>query len=431
MNIKEDSKIFLCKYRIASFNVVNGDKHLDMDASNIISLEYICDYEQSIFAILKAVLRIDVRKKMYILKNKRDILVKLELERIGAEVDLEGYVTGPESVFNLVFSVYFNDDDENLDVQSLSGRLSINDDGSPSDINDENYFESQNIMEMYLFNAKLLQASRYSFNRVYSSILMQNAVAHMLSVSGHDKVVMSRIENYNVYKELLLPPNPVYKNLLYLDQYYGLYEKGGLVFYDIDVLYILNTDGTITAKRDKEWTETTILVPGLGNTIPGNAMIRQPKEKVFYCVLAELDINHQRLSVTKDVSSGSRMKLVTTDDTEITKMEANHERRFDYKNETVTFVKKDNIFADTVLQARMEENDALVYINGNNLDISAFTPNKTYNIVYDDPLKHKRYHGQYRLAYAYHLIRIESDQYSSCSHHIVLKRTSTPSDDNS
>ena len=424
MNINADSKVFLCKYKVKNFNVINGKDHLDMDASNILTIEYICDYEQSIFAILKVVLRIDVRKKMYILKHKRDIVIKLELERIGANVDLEDYVTGPESVFNLMFSVYFNDDDENLDVQSLSGREYINETVG-NEFNDEDYFESQNMMEMYLFNAKLLQASRYSFNRVYTSTLMQNAIGHMLGVSGHSNVLMSRIENYNVYNELLLPPNPVFRNILYLDQYYGLYEKGSIVFYDLDVLYIINANGKVTAKRSGEWTETNIMVPSIETTIPGNAMLRQPKEKISYAILAELDINHQRLSTTKDVSAGSRTRIVTTNDTSVNKIEAKQERRFDYRNDTVAFIKKDNIFADTVYQARMEENDAIVYINGNNLDISAFTPNKTYKIIYDEQSKNQRYQGEYRLSYAYHCIRVESEEYSTCSHHIVLKRTSS------
>lgn len=424
MNINADSKVFLCKYKVKNFNVINGKDHLDMDASNILTIEYICDYEQSIFAILKVVLRIDVRKKMYILKHKLDIVIKLELERIGANVDLEDYVTGPESVFNLMFSVYFNDDDENLDVQSLSGREYINETVG-NEFNDEDYFESQNMMEMYLFNAKLLQASRYSFNRVYTSTLMQNAIGHMLGVSGHSNVLMSRIENYNVYNELLLPPNPVFRNILYLDQYYGLYEKGSIVFYDLDVLYIINANGKVTAKRSGEWTETNIMVPSIETTIPGNAMLRQPKEKISYAILAELDINHQRLSTTKDVSAGSRTRIVTTNDTSVNKIEAKQERRFDYRNDTVAFIKKDNIFADTVYQARMEENDAIVYINGNNLDISAFTPNKTYKIIYDEQSKNQRYQGEYRLSYAYHCIRVESEEYSTCSHHIVLKRTSS------
>jgi len=404
---------------------MNNEDRFDMSPANIISLEYICDYDYAIFAVLKVVLRIDIRKRLYLLKNKRDVRVNLELEKLGLDIDQEFPVTNPEAVLEEIFSVYFSDDDENIDLENLKQRLARNEVGTPTEAaspNDEDYFESENILEMYLFNPKLLKASRYSFNRVYTETTIQNAIAHMLTVSKHNNVLMSKIENYESYRELLIPPNPVYKALLYLDQYFGLYATGATIFYDLGCLYILNTDGNVSAKQEGEWTETVFLIPELEASTPGNGMIRHPEEKIHYASINESDINHQRLSHMTNVSHGSKMKIILSDGTEIINLKAD-QAYTDDQNETVTYIKKENIFTESIIQARMEENDDIVYVNGNNLDISAFTPNKTFRMIYDEPLKAKKYQGRYRLAMAHHFIRIESEEYSSCSSRFILKKT--------
>lgn len=425
MYINDQSTVFLCKYRIKNFNIMNGDTHIDMGPSNIMSLEYICDYDGALFAILKVSLRIDSRKKIYILKHKRDIEVKVELEKIGYDVNLDETVTNAEEVFNEVFSAYFNDDDENLDVQTMEERLNANetlDEAGTLDANSENYFESQNNMDIYLFNKRLLTASRFMSNKVYAGATIQNIIGQMLTESKHPRVLMSRIENYKKYDEMYLPPNPTYKNLFYLDQYYGLYKAGANIFYDIDILYILNTAGKVTAKRENEITETIFMIPQLDSNIPGNAMVRQPENTAYYATVSEQELNHQKTSGMNSIASGGQTKVVLKDGTEIQKVDVVNTDEIS-ANESVAFVNKDNVFAASVIEARATENEDMLYISANNLDINAFTPNKIFRVVYDEQSKNQKYNGIYRLAYAYHCIRAESEEYQSCSHHIVLKKT--------
>lgn len=425
LNIKPESQVFLCKYRIVNCIIIHNDIRLTMDPTNILSIEYINDYESSLFAMLKLTLRVDVRKRIYMLANKREIRCKLEIEKIGYDIDIEEPITSPESLFDLLFSIYFNDDDENTDTETLNKRLTTNvseNESMSESIDDENYYESQNLIDLYLFNPVLLKASRYTHNAIYTQSTLQDIIGHMLTVSKHNNVLMSRIENTELYKELLLPANPVYKNLIYLDQYLGLYKSGSVIYYDIDYLYILNTNGKLTAKYQNEWTETSFLIPSLDQSIPGNAMIRQPNEKIFYPTISEKDISIQKPSIMKNVQSGSKIKLITTDGTELTDLTAEDTSYIDNRNTGVTYIKEENKYTGSVLQSRMYENESIVYINGNNLDINAFKPNKRFHILFDDETKNTKYKGTYRLSYAYHVIRIESESFSSSSHRIRLKK---------
>mgnify|MGYP000881714762 CR=1 FL=1 len=419
-----DGKKFLCKYRVKHFIVMAGEETIDIDHSNILSIEYMCDYEFNIMALLKVSLQIDIRKKSWIIKNKENVLVKFELDKIGMDVDSEGFNTEPETVWNEDFSIYLGDELNNIDSESTENRINLNEgkDYQDQNISEENYFESQNTMDIYLVLPELIQASRYSFNRIYSKGTLQNIVAHMLTESGHKHVLMSKFENDEEYTEMLLPANPVYKDLIYLDQYYGFYKKGALIFYDIDMLYILNLNGKVTAALDGEWTETTFLVGKSEKSVPGNGHIQREGEGIYYPTVSETDMNSQNFAVGKNSELGSAAKIVVTDTTDVELHEADT-AYIEQRNENVSYIKDKNKFTGDVIKARMEENDCVLYFSGDNLDISAFRPNKIFKTIFDETSKQQKYGNNiYRLAYAYHYIKPESNEYMTSSHRFILKR---------
>jgi hypothetical protein len=421
------NKRYLCKYQVKNFVLMNGEEKIELDHSNILSIEYRNDYEFNIMALLKVTARMDIRRKLWIVKNKKEALVKFELDKIGMDSEVEGETTSQEECWNNEFAIFLNDEDENIDAEAMEQRLAVNEgEYKTNDTGSESYFESQNLVDLYLFDPDLLKASRFSFNRVYTEGTLQDMVGEMLTASNHKNVLMSKFENDEVYKELLIPVNPMYKCLIYLDQYYGFYEKGAMIFYDIDRIYILNSNGKVTAKEKDEWTETTFLISRLNSAQPGNGMKRALEEKTYYPLLSEMDINPQKFSIGKNVEFGSEAKMVVGDDITID-IETADQSFVDERNEKVVFIKKENKYTGKVVKFRMEENECIMYISGMNFDINAFTPNKTFRLVFDEPLKHERYgKNDYRLTYSYHFLKLEADNYMTASHRIVLKKTDGP-----
>lgn len=426
-----DATKYSCKYRINNFVMMLGSETLQLDFTNILSLEYINDYEFNIRALLKVSLRVDVRRKIWILNNKRNITVKIELSKIGMDLDSEAYNTSEQKVFNSTFSIYLNDDEESSDTAALESRIDKNEGTTyaSSDISTENYFETQNTIDLYLFDQKFLNASTKYFNGVFVKDIMQNMVGRILTATGHSRVLMSKMENDEVYEELLVPALPGYKALMYLDEYYGFYKTGAMIYYDIDRTYILNTNGYVTAAEDGEWTTTCIYVSNLDDAQPGNGMMRFTGQNTYYISLNEGCINPQNAAAASNVTNGSTIKYVTTDDTSIDVTTAN-QSYVDTQNETVSYTRKsDNKFITEIAKARAEENECIMYISGQNLDINAFTPNKEFQMIFDETSKQEKYGKQmYRLAYAYHCLSIRSGEYMDSGHQIVLKRRATGED---
>ena len=424
---RDQSIVYQCKYQVPGLMFATEDEKLVFDSSNIVRVEKHDDYDFNIRTILKVSLRIDMRKKLWIIKNKRDIVCTFEFDKIAMNTETEEFLSTPQKIWYDEFSIFLTDDDESIDITAMEQSLQLNGDQElPIEAGDEDYLESENILNVFLFQKSLMNASNKTVNAVFTHDNIQNMVAQLLTETGHKRVLISPMENTKIYEELLVPAFPCYKALMFLDQYFGFYKTGGMIYYDVDTLYILNTNGKCRAKQQDEWPETMFIVTESPRSLPGNAMVIRPNEKVFYCNIAEASLNVQNYANTMNEKYGSTAKIVVTDDTAINTAEAEQDY-IDQRNTTYAYItKEDNQFTADIMKARMEENQANVMINANNLDIQAFTPNKTFKLTFDDTTKQEKY-GKYvyRLSYAYHIMVMESGYFYSSKHRIVLKRCGT------
>ena len=424
---RDQSIVYQCKYQVPGLMFATEDEKLVFDSSNIVRVEKHDDYDFNIRTILKVSLRIDMRKKLWIIKNKRDIVCTFEFDKIAMNTETEEFLSTPQKIWYDEFNIFLTDDDESIDITAMEQSLQLNGDQElPIEAGDEDYLESENILNVFLFQKSFMNASNKTVNAVFTRDNIQNMVAQLLTETGHKRVLISPMENTKIYEELLVPAFPCYKALMFLDQYFGFYKTGGMIYYDVDTLYILNTNGKCRAKQQDEWPETMFIVTESPRSLPGNAMVIRPNEKVFYCNIAEASLNVQNYANTMNEKYGSTAKIVVTDDTAINTAEAEQDY-IDQRNTTYAYItKEDNQFTADIMKARMEENQANVMINANNLDIQAFTPNKTFKLTFDDTTKQEKY-GKYvyRLSYAYHIMVMESGYFYSSKHRIVLKRCGT------
>ena len=410
--------IYMCMYRIGTLVFSVGDKKIQMDGSNVLTIEKLDNFEYNLRSILKLQLRVDLRQKIWILNNKNKIKCKFELDKFGMDIDIENEILGDQEVWNTEFSVFLNDDDAAIDVEGMEQALTVNEgEFQADDIEDQDYFLAQEVFDVYLYNSALLTASMVNVNAVLSSPSINSAVGYVLSASKHKNVVMSPIENGSKWNDIILPSYPAYKELVYLDQYYGLYKRGASIYYDVDALYIINPNGKSTAVRKNEWKETNFIITQHTNSTPGNGMIKKPNQKCFYVNVPEENVSAKRPSDAKSVEYGSNLKVITTDEI---KVETSGKGSNTYQAYTST---SSNPYASSIIQARMAENESIIYITGNGFDMNAFTLNKEFHVTYEEINKQKKYgKGIYRVAYAHHYLVMQTNSYLKSSHQIVLKK---------
>lgn len=411
--------VYICMYRIGSLIFSLGSERIEMNHSNILFIEKVDLFDTHLRSILKLKLRVDMRQKLWIVRNKTKISCKFELDKFGMDPEINEEVTGDQYVLNSEFSIALTDDDAAIDTDTLEDVMeaSTNDTFNVNDIHDNDYLQGETVFDVYLYNTKLLAASKKLLNKVYTSGTIQTMATQCLGESGHRHVLMSPFENSNSYSELLLPELSGYQALVYLDQYYGFYQRGASIFYDVDALYIINPNGLITAKRPNEWAEVNFLVTARDNSSPGNGMVYKPNQNKFYINVPEENVDPKRPKEAKDIQYGDGVRLIITDSTGVAGGGGSFGALHGYQRST------DNVFSATIAKARMEENDSILFISGNGFDINAFTLNKSFKVIFENPTKQKKYgNNRYRIAGAYHYMVLQTDQYLKSTHVIMLKK---------
>lgn len=421
---KKNELFYLCKYGFHSFVMMKDDEKIEIDPSNILNFRWINDYDNRSRSFILVSLRLDVRKKLWVIRNRRDIVchVELALAPFNNSMD-DNPIGGTSTIFNEDFSLYFADEEETIDTDLLEERL--NDSGeSVHDIKMENLQESQDVLEIGLFQRSLLKASMQMYNEVMVENTVQQYIGHMMTKTGHSPVLMSKCENDEVYKELIIPPLQTYKALEYLDGYYGLYEKGSIIFYDVDTLYILNCNGKCTAKREKEWYQTTVMVGNMESGFPGNGMVIREDEEIYYVICPIDNVSIQRSSPINNVNIASNMEEVIIDDTSTENENSDTEFIYDRGTIILPRLKNAHKYISSIFRARMEEQEVTLYMAGENYDMRAFRPNHEFAVVFQDQLKQSKYGTfKYRISTVEMTIKPASTQYMDAAFRFVFRKS--------
>lgn len=413
----------IVEYTIDSFILMKDDEKIELDFTNVMLIDYLNDYENNIMPLVQIKIKIDARKYRWILKNKKDIKVKLTIDKKYSMSSADPLPLSTQACIDGEFILMIQDQDIPLDTNLIEESFKKNNDGYETDIDVESYLESENILDIYLFNEDFLISSKKMVNKVYKKSTIQNIIGEILTSTKHTDVLMSKVENDEEYVEMIVPCLPVYKAILYLDQYYGLYKRGSLIFYDIDAVYLLNLDYNKPVKREGEDPEVNVNVLQKVQMTPGYGITIKNDDNKQYMNVTEEDIRIHRVSMIKEMDIGGKIKIVNADDISVSNSEIDSEFIGEKKNETAILTEVNNKYAADSIKYRMEENEAIFYINSENVDINYFSPNKYFKLIYSEESKSKKYKDlKFRLAMVHHTLTPISDTKLRCSHRFILKK---------
>lgn len=416
----EDTR-YLCRYQ-ATIIFILDDTQFTLQPENILSIEKVDNFDFDIRSMIKLKLHLDTRKVTWLMRNKEKVKCKFELVAIRQVTDGEQDLSGEATVWNSLFNIFFSENDISVNVAATEESSESNGETQPNDLDNESYWD-RSIIDLFLLESKSLKSAKKKVNRVFTSENLQNIIAKICNDAGQNNVYMSRLDNQTTFSNFCVPEFPLEKALAYLDLYYGFYTSGAQIYYDVDKLFILKANGKVTAKVKDEWAETVFLITGRNLAIPGNGMVIKPEQKIYYINITDESITSQDLSLNDSISGGSTIKVLINNDGSTQTVKSGTDS---VGVETIRYVRNDeNPYIVSMMNARMDENTCIEKITVENADIRAFALNKSIKLVFEEPEKQKLYgSNRYRLAYADHLIKAESDQYMACKSRLVLKKCS-------
>ena len=145
-------------------------------------------------------------------------------------------------IFTDTFIPFF---DENSFPSIISDKEFSQEPSSVFDENEPNFTgnlieASATTVNFTMFHKKSLQVAKRLVNEVYGDCDVATALAHQISLTNIDSVIIDPPDNESLYDKIIIPTYKLNKAIEYLQIQYGIYKKGLLFFIDRNTMYILD-----------------------------------------------------------------------------------------------------------------------------------------------------------------------------------------------
>ena len=402
--IKENDKFCEYRYKITEFYIlINGEKdELPLERITDFKIEHY--FEEAIFPIFKINIMFEKSRYYKMMKNKKDVKFKVRIQSFykinGAQEE-----SLLKDVINDTFVFFPDDNDSDYDVD-------VRDEDETREKDDTNELDAlNNSMELFLFK-EMVTSLRAKCNYILNNVNMSTAVTYMLFKGGAKNVLMSPIENSASYPELVLPPQSHDKQLLYLNNNFGLYKEGGIIYFGLFHSYILNCKAGCTAYFKKEWTENTIYVLEKTNSMVSitGALLRKDEEK-YYFIANPDTMSIENTSVSENVVGGVNAKVIDVYSQSVSTNDSNA-NDVNSKNDKIYFNTTSNPYMGTALAAQQKSNGLTITLSLENINIEAFNPNKKISVIFENQTQNDKYNGVYRIATAIYTFNHDGADYT-------------------
>ena len=238
-----------CRYQATIFILFSDGSMMNVDPSRITGINIESMYETGKLPIFKLSLLMESTEFFKIIKDKDNVKFQIRIQKYGINL-VNKKRTMVKDVINTTFGLFIDENPEDLEVE-LRKRKNNNQHKS------ENI---SNIVDLYLFKNEIIEGLLQPSNIIVRNTTMSSLVTHLLYQAGCRKILMAPFDNITEYSRVILPPQSIYDNIKWLDNYYGFYKTGSLIFFDSDKTYVLKYGPECTAWTRNELTDTTILI---------------------------------------------------------------------------------------------------------------------------------------------------------------------------
>lgn len=421
MNV-DDIQLKFAKYRISKFELVipGYSKPYVVDPAHIGNWTIEKDYENYLFPYLE--FRCVVPDKVYadVMDNSEEVYVDLKIE-YGLFDDM--YEMDPKDAINMFgpilenrFYAFIANKSPKMTDDTAGERKKEAMSAGPDDLTQYSY-DNNRALVMGLYRADHIFNTNRVINAILSGATVSDAVAYYFKKLGLKDVLMSPSDNSKRYDQLALPPLPAAKGLMRMVNTYGLHKAGTTVFFDYDMIYILDKKLGATAWINNEI--KTVYLTSFPNRsdqlIMKSGFYANGKEK--YCVI---NIVGNSLSVQNDAMfadqlSGGNIISIDSNTGKITNLTSNVNvsKMSPSKAGAVNRVVVQNEGSATVDRAKteIEQSQNTLSITVQDVNIRALSPNKDF-IFTTDSAKYQKYAGHYRITNSTAVFTKESTMYT-------------------
>lgn len=386
--LENNDKIVRYRYTITEFFILyeNEEKKYTLPNTRITNINILNRYFTNAFPIFNINLVLESSVYYKLIKNKDTVKFKIRMQKYEIN-DSDERVSFYTDFINDTFSLILDDDDNDLEERIREG---IYENGDENELNAVN-----NNIELYLFKSSLIKSTKDTINCILRNSTVTNAIAYIASKINLKNVLISPVENKTMYDQLIIPPMTATQALRYIDTYYGLYEKGSVIYFDLNYTYIINFKGGCSAYKKNEKKNTYIIVPEYGGVMTKQVgSVKKYNNKTDnYIVASSETMKILNESTSNDIIIGNDAIMISYNDDTVSLSETdnNSVQNAIIENRGI------NKFLLSGYDAQLNSMKVNMTINMVDIDLEAIEINKKFIIEFGETKLNKKYKGTYIL----------------------------------
>lgn len=383
-----------------SLNLLVNNETINLSNSEIVSISFIHNYDTASYPIIRLRIYADLTKIQQICENPDSILVRGCLNggiyKMNQNTENESTLVKAVKSINISLKAY-------IEMKNIpSSTYDQYEDGKKkeSDLN----VNVKSPLELYCYNEQLVHYMKKRANSIYKDTSIGTVLHDILQQANVYNAEIDPITNPKKYNQVLIPNMNIIQSISFIDYYYGLYKKGGMMYGDLDKLYIANTDvynGT---------TPIPIYVESYKNNNDSSGMTRINNEYQFYIMAPNVSIRSEsdieRVLHGPKLASINLMDMNDIDIVELTNLFEEIKSLSLSENIEVPNLlhKTQNKYIGTSYVARLDERITKVDVSGTGFDIMRITPKTRFNLIFASPIRGIKIDKQYRATFVCHVL---------------------------
>ena len=376
----------LIKYKVDNFDILFQNGDIEKMSGDMVTHLYIeKDYDDLYFPIIN--ISVSIKDEIYHRIKQENDTVKFRLRVIKNIYNQDMKFIKYELAFNEVFQCFKDKDNTIEDNEANESKKKTEGDA----------MTGMNTRDFYLFTEAVSNCKKF-FNLSVESASLSDLLIYILNQSGVNKLLMSKLNNNISLSNVTIPSGNTIDTINYLNNLKSLYEKGMLLFFDIDTTYLIDKNYKCTAWRKNEIRVTHIHISNQqSNDSQMNGFFINKDRKQTHVFTNTGRVQIRNVNVMSNQLNGNNIKIIDTKANSSQNVSAST-TTVGNANDHLLTVKTGNKYAASDLKTRLEENECVCGVVLLGVDIEVISPNKEILLTYEDSKLNKQYGGNYRIS---------------------------------
>lgn len=389
----EDIHFKYCRYQFDNMQVIVGDRDpFPINPAMIASFYIEKDFDNACFPYVELVVLVPFWMYNNVVNDPLNVYVSFNLKYGLFEYELDPGISMTSELSGKFYAVV-SESSPNIDEEWQTKY-----EETEGVINEKYAYGDIVPLQMLLYNTDYYHKASTQVNAILSSTTLVNAATFVLNKAGINKVLMSPPDNRSSYREFKITPIRASHQLWRICNEYAMHKDGSVIFFDLDMCYILAKRANSGAYQSGEWLSTYLMSLSKYHypSVNSGGCMFYSQDKIYLANIIASTITADSDANISLNTTGNRFTVIDTVTGSVSKVDGTKGSNAEGSKPATTYVYDSGANSSSIIQRQLKENSKRFQCQMTHCPLSMFKPNKTFVVSLEDP-KYKDNNGKYRI----------------------------------